>query len=247
MSLVNKKILVSSFLISSIFLPTQAWSEDCVDCSIQKEIGTPMAGKIHRPFELTSDVISCTDPVSSFDRIVCDAAHFSKTYQDLQRWIHKCKSHDPKKRSTLLEYYKTIECESIVFDASDKRDPPFATHSAPLASYQMWENKAFSSILDFFSQLKRSYYKEDKKNNDKSYTHLRNFAKVLNKPDRNGLSFLDHVVLSYSDKDCARAGLGADNLRNNLIRQLCVVGVSFALKENKEKYPCQSKPKYAGF
>jgi len=222
MSLIHK-FLVSAFLVNSVVYPTQLWS-----------------------FELTSEVIKCTDPEANFDEMVCFAAHYSKTYQDLQTWINKCKSYDPKKRSTILEYYKTIECKSDTFRVSDEHNPPFATHIAPLASYQMWENRAFTSILDFFSNLKRSYYKEDRKNNDSSYTNLRNFARVLNKPDSNGLSFLDHVVLSYTDEECASAGLGADNLRNDLIRQLCVIGVSFALKENKDKYPCVPKPKYAG-
>jgi len=46
-SLVNK-FQVSAFLISGVFLPTQAWSEDCVDCSIQKEIGTPILENVKK-------------------------------------------------------------------------------------------------------------------------------------------------------------------------------------------------------
>lgn len=247
-SLLKKFFLFTSF-IGGVLYPSQAWSEDCVTCSVQKDIATPMAGATRNLFDITIDMVACTDPEANFDRIVCDAVHYAKTYEELQGWIKKCHKYDPNKRSSILEYYKTVECKSDVFEASDFHDKKhdFTSHVAPLASFNLWENQGFSGVINSFEALRKYYWEQDKKNKDKNYTSLREFAKVLRKPDANGLSFLDHVVLNWTDQDCADVGLGSINVRNQLIKKMCGIGVTFALEDLKKKYPCKSNPKYAGF
>lgn len=245
-SLVKNFLVLVSF-IGGVLYPIQVWSEDCVTCSVQKEISMPIPGGPITPLKITLSMVNCTAPTASFDRIACDAAQYSETDKDFQGWINKCKKYDPKKRSTILEYYKSISCDSVTFKTSDLGVNQFHKYVTPLASYSLWENSGFTDTIEYFEQLRKYYWIEDKKNGDKNYTHLREFAKVLRKPDANGLSFLDHVVLHWDDEDCARAGLGARTARDRLIKKMCSIGVTFANPEYKKKYPCKSRPKYAGF
>ncbi len=248
MSTLIRKLVALVTLSLGILYPQTAWS-DCVDCSVGKD---PSKQFNNNGGSLLSDIgmerINCTSAYGlNFEQNFCLTYLNVKDHEDFKSWINKCKDQDPKKRKTMLDFYSSITCEADNMSITDRLDgkKDFNTYEIPMGSFLIWDKVAGVEVVDYYKKLLR-YYRDISKDNN--FKEMREFAAIMNRPDANGYSFLDHVALKWNDDYCEDIGLNFQNVREALIRNMCVVGMKFNQKDHQSKYQgiCKSNPKYAG-
>lgn len=193
------------------------------------------------------DRVTCienNDP-NTFDTDFCASLGWFNDEADFLSRIQKCENQDPLGRTTVLEYLKTLNCESTYLKnfktiiEKDGGEVKGFTVNAP--SKLILDTNNIIAVKDLLRDEMKKLYVQGK---NTGFKELKEFVVVLNQLDDNGNTFLDNLVLHYND-DLAKEVFGVENIRSGMIRFFCGKGVVFADSKNRSVYNCEANPKFA--
>lgn len=220
-----------------------AGNGDCVNCPVGKDQKNSDKESF---FRMTK--VACTQDgkPESFDRLFCASISWFVDEHDFEARIKKCEMFDPKGRTTIGEYLRTLNCESRYIDELQhklKRDGyDIKGRTVTGLSTLFLDSDNVMGTARTFHDTVRTYRKMGKEN---GYKELKEFATVLNRKDDNGHTFLDNIMMRYNDPFVENVGLGIDNVRAQLIKIACKIGGEFSNPEHTKRFNCVSDPKYA--
>ena len=239
--------MASTIVFLGILYPHSVRSDqDCVTCGIQPDptdsFRTENILGGHLP-GLTG--INCyeSDNGYTFEEGFCMAYFNVEAREDFEAWIDKCKDTDPRGRSSIIEYMDTISCDSQLIKSFAVKYPNAGITESliPLNQFMVYQDTDVAKVVDFFRHLMKSYRDEGK---GRGYPELKQFVAVLNKPDPNGMTFLDNVLLRWDDEFCEEVMF--KNQRDRMIRNLCKVGARFSPSTNVDGITCVHGDEYIG-
>lgn len=238
-----KILLATLTLYIFVFNPDHVWSDQvCKTCLTPiKPVMVSNEGDGTRRIGL--DGIKCykSGRGYSFDEGFCMAYFNVEGREDFERWINRCEHTDPQARSTIIEYMKTLKCDSEMIKSVAVKYPGAGIKESliPLNQFMIYQDQDVAKVADFFRILMKSYRDEGK---GRGYPELKEFVAVLNELDPNGMTFLDNVLLRW-DEHFSEAVIFT-NQRNRMIRNLCRVGARFSPSTEIGELKCNPIAEY---
>ncbi len=214
-----------------------ARSGDCVDCSV----GGDQSNVSDRP-AFRMERIKCieNDDPRTFDRNFCSSIGWFVDKEDFLARIEKCKEVDPKGRKTILDFFKTLDCESRYIEEFHLFFVPNNGRTTSTPTTILFDSDRVIETSDFLRNIMKEYRDMGK---DNGYKELKEFVSVLNRQDDNGKTFLDNVLCRFRDKMCEEDER-FENIRIRLIKNMCKVGGKFSDPKDMQRFNCNADTKY---
>lgn len=227
-------------LLAAVFsggVSSLAQADECAPCQKRTTPGVPL---------VSMNRISCDSPTdpASFDVAWCASFGWFVDADDFFNRLKRCAPKDPKGRTSSVDILTSITCRplfmTMVRPLSESDIPLSNRASLSAPSALLLSAEAGTRAATFLQNLVKEYQDRGKKD---GYKDLKKFVATLNRPDGNGLSFLDTVMVRFSEQ-AIREHPDERTIRDQLIKSMCSVGARFAHPDQWGQIACEADETY---